>query len=239
MAKGVDYSWGRPSMSGLRAAGVTFACRYLSYDTSGKNLSRSEANALQGAGIGIVTNWEWGAADALGGASVGHRHATDAANMLSSVGAPSNAVIYFSVDFDVQPTDLHAVAAYADACVGVLGSNRVGIYGGYYLCQALNARGTCRYYWQTSAWSGGRWSVAAAIRQVQYGVYIGGGQVDIDESVVADIGMWGQQPGQASFGVVTAGPWDPTPAILDVAKYLYTGVNVLNNWANNFRIMRK
>lgn len=241
MAKGCDYSWGRPTISGLRNAGISFVCRYLSYDNTGKNISRSEAQALQGAGIGIVTNWEWGARDALSGATLGHRHATDAANMLASVGAPGNAVVYFSVDFDVQPSDLHAVAAYADACVGVLGSNRVGIYGGWYVCQALNARSTCKYYWQTYAWSGGRWSVAAAIRQVQNNVYVGGAQVDIDQSVVGDIGMWGQaaQQGHATFGVVTAGPWDPTPAILDVATALGTATNVLNNWANNLKLMRK
>src|SRR5262245_53924168 len=62
---GVDYSWARPSPSGLRAAGYTFAVRYFSYDTTGKNLTASEAHALQAAGVDLVSNWESGASDAL------------------------------------------------------------------------------------------------------------------------------------------------------------------------------
>jgi hypothetical protein len=55
---GVDYAWGRPSVSSLKNAGVKFAARYLSYDTTGKNLTRSEAAALSRAGIWIVVVWE-------------------------------------------------------------------------------------------------------------------------------------------------------------------------------------
>src|SRR4051812_28056313 len=58
---GVDYSWARPSPSGLRAAGYTFAARYLADDTDashGKILFRPEANALRAAGVDIVSNWE-------------------------------------------------------------------------------------------------------------------------------------------------------------------------------------
>src|SRR5262245_38118081 len=57
VAKGVDYSWARPSPSGLYAEGYRFAARYLSYDTTGKNLSAAEAEALWAAGVDIVANW--------------------------------------------------------------------------------------------------------------------------------------------------------------------------------------
>jgi hypothetical protein len=46
VATGVDYAWARPSQSGLKSEGYTFACRYLSSDTTGKNLSASEATSL-------------------------------------------------------------------------------------------------------------------------------------------------------------------------------------------------
>jgi hypothetical protein len=39
---GVDYSWGRPGVAALKRAGAKFACRYLSHDTSGKNLTVRE-----------------------------------------------------------------------------------------------------------------------------------------------------------------------------------------------------
>ena len=67
VSSGVDYSWEHPSPASLHAAGYRFAVRYLSYDTTGKNLSRSEANALWAAGVDVVANWEWGGYDVLGG----------------------------------------------------------------------------------------------------------------------------------------------------------------------------
>src|SRR5215470_10542599 len=75
---GVDYSWARPSPQGLVSAGYTFASRYVSFNTTGKNLTASEASALRAAGIDIVVNWEQNAQDALGGSSAGVRDATEA-----------------------------------------------------------------------------------------------------------------------------------------------------------------
>src|SRR4051812_34610788 len=54
---GVDYSFARPSPSSLRASGFTFAARYLS-DYRSKNISHSEATALEAAGVDVVANWE-------------------------------------------------------------------------------------------------------------------------------------------------------------------------------------
>src|SRR5262245_42064334 len=42
--RGLDYAWSRPSSpQALRSAGYSFVARYLSYDTTGKNLSAGEA----------------------------------------------------------------------------------------------------------------------------------------------------------------------------------------------------
>src|SRR4051812_44703154 len=60
--KGVDYSYARPSPSGLHSGGYTFAARYFSYDNSnthGKILSAGEAKALIAAGVDVVSNWEY------------------------------------------------------------------------------------------------------------------------------------------------------------------------------------
>src|ERR1044071_2126039 len=72
---GVDYSWARPSPQALIAAGYTFAVRYTSFNTTGKNLTASEASTLLAAGLDIVTNWENTAHDALGGFDEGARDA--------------------------------------------------------------------------------------------------------------------------------------------------------------------
>src|ERR1700704_4291321 len=55
---GVDYSWARPSLDVLHANGYTFVSRYLSYDTTGKNISADEASALRASGFDIALNWE-------------------------------------------------------------------------------------------------------------------------------------------------------------------------------------
>src|SRR5437764_7148845 len=71
VAKGVDYAWSRPSPNGLHNEGYTFAARYLSHDTSGKNISAGEAAALWSAGVDTVVVWESTATAVLGGHAQG------------------------------------------------------------------------------------------------------------------------------------------------------------------------
>src|SRR4051812_25528365 len=77
-ARGVDYAWGRPGGSTLHAQGYAFAARYLSYDTSGKNISASEATSLRNAGVDVVVVWEWGANDVTKGYNEGVTEAREA-----------------------------------------------------------------------------------------------------------------------------------------------------------------
>src|SRR6266581_3355646 len=58
---GLDYVSG-PPIADMKAAGVTFVCRYLSYvnpATQVKLLTLGEAKALSAAGIAIISNYEW------------------------------------------------------------------------------------------------------------------------------------------------------------------------------------
>jgi Domain of unknown function (DUF1906) len=191
MAKGCDYSWARPNLNALRGAGITFACRYLSYDRSGKNLTRAEALRLQGTGIAPVSNWEWQERDVLGGRARGVQHARDAAAQHAACGGPLDRPIYFSVDFDLQPADVRQAAAYFDGVNSVIGAERTGVYGGLFTVSSMFATNRAKWIWQTSAWSRGQWHPRAHIRQVSYGVWVGGGQVDIDQSFGQDFGQWG------------------------------------------------
>jgi hypothetical protein len=68
---GVDYAWGRPGAAALKRAGAKFACRYLSHDTTGKNLTRAEADELSAAGLWLVVVWETTANRALDGRAAG------------------------------------------------------------------------------------------------------------------------------------------------------------------------
>jgi hypothetical protein len=188
---GVDYSWARPSPAGVRAAGYTFAVRYFSFDTTGKNLTASEARALQGAGLDLVSNWEAGASDALKGRARGASDAQEALRQATAAGMPAGRPIYFSVDFDAQPGQQGVINEYFDGVASVIGRARTGAYGGFFPIQRLFDAGKIAFGWQTFAWSGGRWEPRAQLRQVRNNVTIAGGACDIDQSQADDFGQWG------------------------------------------------
>ncbi len=187
---GVDYAWARPSPASLKADGYTFAARYLSYDTTGKNLSAGEADALIAAGIDVVSNWEWGAEDALQGYATGVQQAKAAESQAIADGMPSGRPIYFSIDFDAQPSDQAAIDAYFNGVASVLGRDRTGAYGGYGAISRLFDDGKIAWGWQTYAWSYGQWDSRAHLRQIENGVGPGG-EMDKDQAMTADFGQWG------------------------------------------------
>jgi Domain of unknown function (DUF1906) len=222
-------------MTGLRNAGITFACRYVSPDRTGKNLTVGEANALKASGIDIVTNWEWGEHDPLNGRAQGISDASRAINMAADLGAPSHAPVYLSVDFDAQDSDMRQIAAYFDGATSAIGWERVGVYGGYRVVANMAATNRCKYFWQTYAWSGGRWHNAANIRQVQNRVIVGGAEVDIDQSMTGDYGSWSGVTVQSGLNPISAGPWDPSPVLFAVGDWLNQGAARLNEQANIIR----
>jgi hypothetical protein len=208
---GVDYSWARPSPAHLKAEGYQFAARYLSYDTSGKNITAGEANALRAAGIDVVSNWEQGASDALAGYQRGVEHAKAAEAKATAAGMPAGRPIYFSCDFDASPAQQGAINSYMDGVASVIGRGRTGGYGGYYLIKRLFDAGKITWGWQTYAWSGGQWDPRAQVRQIQNGLE--GGSIDKDQAMAADYGQWGGSGGgqpPAPQGPPTAAPPAPT-----------------------------
>ncbi len=213
MTTGVDEAWARAPISVLNASGYRFVVRYLSYDTTGKNLTPAEAHALSTAGLTIVSNWEYAAEAARNGQAQGLRDATEAARQHAADGGPPDRPIYFSVDFDVpdfapDSTDpvakLGPIADYFKAVNSVLGPTRVGAYGGFWVIKRLFDAGLIRWGWQTFAWSGGQWDGRAQLRQVRNGVMVGGADVDIDQAQVPDFGQW------STTGVTP--PTTPPPA---------------------------
>src|SRR5437899_11347243 len=195
MAFGLDYVTG-PPIADMKAAGVTFVCRYLSfvnYLTQVKLLTPGEAKALSDAGISIVSNYEWYANRALEGAASGVQDAQIAASQHAACGGPSNRPIYFSVDVDVngeQTTD------YFKGIASVIGMARTGASGSYRVLQYLFNAGLIAWGWQTYAWSYGAWFPGAHIQQYQNGVSMSGHSVDYNRSIKSDFGQWriGGQP---------------------------------------------
>jgi MYXO-CTERM domain-containing protein len=191
-ATGVDYSFARPSPSGLHAEGYTFACRYLSPPPNGKNLSASEAAQLWAAHVDVVANFEETATNALSGQSQGVTDAQLADSQSKADGIPTGRPIYFSVDFDAQTSDFAAIDAYFDGAASVIGIGRTGAYGGHAVIQHLFDVGKIRWGWQTYAWSNGAWDSRAQLRQVQNDITAAGdtGCCDEDQAQAADFGQW-------------------------------------------------
>ncbi len=201
MSFGVDYAWGRPSVTSLKNAGVTFACRYLSHDTTGKNLTHAEAVSLSNAGIWLVVVWETTAQRALDGHAAGVQDAKDADAQAKACGMPSGRPIYFAVDFDATSGQQSAINAYFDGVASVLGKARTGIYAGYNPVKRTLDGGHAAWAWQTYAWSGGKWDSRAQLQQYSNDHVIGGVGLDYDRSTKTDYGQW-------KVGVT---PTPPTP----------------------------
>lgn len=191
MIEGVDYAGAHPSPTGLASAGKRFACRYGGPGGSWKHITASEASALRAAGIAIVANAEGYADGLLGGYSAGRAWAIDALAHFRACGMPDWRPIYLSVDFDAGSSHWSAIDAALRGAASYLGADQVGVYGGYdTIAHCVNA-GTARWYWQTYAWSGGRWHPRAHIQQYRNGVSLAGGTVDLNRATVGDYGQWG------------------------------------------------
>ena len=187
---GCDYAWGRPGTAALQKAGVKFAARYLSYDTTGKNLTRSEAAALSRAGIWIVVVWEQTASRVLGGKTAGASDAREAARQAKVCGMPDDRPIYFAVDFEATAGQQPTVNAYLDGAASVIGRERVGLYAGYGPIKRAFDAGKIAYGWQTYAWSGGAWDPRAQLQQYSNDHRINGVGLDYDRAVKSDYGQW-------------------------------------------------
>jgi hypothetical protein len=189
MLFGLDYVHG-PPIPALKAANVSFVCRYLSYPnslTQAKILTAQEAETLSSAGIEIVSNYEWYAARCLESAASGIQDAQIAASQHQAAGGPPDRPIYFSVDADVQGSQ---VVNYFNGIHQVLPLSRIGAYGSYHVMQYLLDHHLITWAWQTYAWSGGAWEPRRNIEQYQNGMVIGGASVDYDHALTADYGQW-------------------------------------------------
>src|SRR6266496_1301359 len=165
MQFGLDYVSG-PSIAALKAAGVTFVCRYLSSVnelTKVKLLTPTEADTLLKADIAIVSNYEWYAERVLEGYASGQQDAQIAVSQHHTCGGPPDSPIYFSVDMDLQ---------------------------GPKVIKYLLDNHLITWAWQTYAWSGGQWEPRRHIEQYENGMTVGGASVDYNHALTANFGQW-------------------------------------------------
>lgn len=185
---GLDLAWDKPATSTIKATGARFIARYLSPDST-KNLTADEVTSYTAAGMAIVVVWEGVASRMLAGYAAGVADAKTADAQRKSVGLPDNQVIYFACDFDASGNQFHTINEYMRGVNSVIGLSRSGFYGGYYAVESVaSAPASATYFWQTEAWSDGKWSAHANIRQE--GGTLLGGNADYDYAETADYGQY-------------------------------------------------
>jgi len=212
--KVLDYSFARFSGAQIPNLGAVAVCRYLTVatpDTRGKLLPPAEAEGLSAAGVGIVSCFEFGQKDALGGYHQGKEYAALAHEQHTAAGGPAGRPIYFAVVVDVLEyeshlpnTPEHALAKlgpigdYFRGCHDTLGNHLTGGYGGFWVIKRLFEAGLISFGWQTVAWSGGQRYPRAALYQTGFHQ-----AYDENFTDAADFGQWriGWRPGDAPSDV--------------------------------------
>jgi hypothetical protein len=176
MIEGVDYSSGAPGSAALLAAGKHFVVRYLARDWRG--ITPQERAELESGGIDIAVVYESTEQRPLDGREAGASDARFAQDVLVGVGLPPEMPIYFAADWDFSEDQQLAIDDYLRGCADSIGSDRVGIYGGYHVIGRCHANGTAKWFWQTSAWSGGMLQPWAHLYQYAYNDWIAGTNCD-------------------------------------------------------------
>ncbi len=150
---GVDFSApGMVDVTKLRAAGATFASRYLSIAADHwKVITARERDNIWSAGLGILLNWEAGSTswDRPGD---GTAHAQQAAQMAAALGYPTNLPIIASVDADVQGAQIEVAAEYLSHFHDALSGYPLGVYGAAPIANRVG--GLASFVWATesTAW---------------------------------------------------------------------------------------
>jgi peptidoglycan hydrolase-like protein with peptidoglycan-binding domain len=181
-----------------KAAGVKFIGRYLSFNAR-KNLTASEAKAILGAGLDIVSIWEAaGDQPATFNSANGIREGMAALVQAKECGQPSNTCIYFAVDLDATLGIIPYIVSYFEAVNAVLASHyKVGVYGSGLVCSQLDAAGLVSYDWLAGAmgWRGSRDYAGAHLSEIEQG-WAGdpwGFGFDVDQNTAPaghDFGSW-------------------------------------------------
>lgn len=189
MTEGVDYAFTKPSAQALVNADKHFAGRYIGPGTDDKHLHATERDSLFAHGIDIFLLVEGAANGALGGFSTGVGHAKSAETARLALGA-SALPLYFAVDFDVTSLQWPTVRSYLIGAGSVIGKSRVGIYGGIRAMQWASADGVASWFFQTFAWSAGRWFPGNHVEQYENDVTIDGASCDLCRANKVNFGQW-------------------------------------------------
>ena len=153
----LDFSWWRPAIADLKAAGIVAVSRYLAWyppGSPGKVILKPEYDALRAAGIEVVLNWESTGTSYTGGYAQGVKDGAEARRQARALGHPDTRPIIQSVDTGIQPSQV--LYDYQRGFNDGGGVGIQGFYGDAACADALFARALISVFWQANArgWPG-------------------------------------------------------------------------------------
>jgi len=178
----------------LPGALIHTVMRYVGHPGNAYNLTAPEVKALHAHGIGIGFVYEAEASWMKGGYMAGIRAASAARDHLRVLGAPKHPFVYFAADWDVLPGEVDVVLKCLLGAGSVIGTNRVGIYGGHRIVTRALAAGAAARAWQALGWSYGKRNSAAVLHQTSIAPAQPWGDLgfpyDADSQRAQNIGQW-------------------------------------------------
>jgi N-acetyl-anhydromuramyl-L-alanine amidase AmpD len=244
----IDFAARKIAPEDIKAAGYDGVIAYVSESRPGANLgakpiTREYADALRGAGLHIVSNFQYdkpgGSApsDFTRGFDGGTQDAKTAIRLHQAAGGPDSAPIVFSVDDDIDLDTWNGVVVqWFRGINSILGVGRTGIYGHSRVCAWAIEDGVVghsttpgrSWVWQTRAWSSGQREPAAVLYQgiidtaSNPGPLVGGSRVDVNDVLAADFGQW-----ELDRSVVLGPQFDESTEIRSPYHYSRGGTTVL------------
>ncbi len=182
-----DYSFSRPDLLVLKAAGYSGVIRYVgwspqSVDQGDKIISTQEADRIYAAGLGLALVFQTGKYRPTDGAPGGYVDAETAIAHANHLGY--RGVLFAAIDYDTALTDLVYQYLYNFHVTVKRAGFKSGVYGGVRIVRAVATEIQMDYYWQTIAWSYGEIADEAHIHQ-QTQFQLGGGTIDHNEILAA------------------------------------------------------
>lgn len=211
----VDFSAGVPTAQQIQSSGFVGAIRYVSDPRAGwmigKPMRKQEADDLRARGMVVVSNFQFGKSDWLGGAEQGRRDAERGIALHREAGGPDTAAIYVSVDASPSEDQWSTlVRPYLQAWQDRLGKARLGVYCNYPTIDWAVRDGIGTYFWMHNWGSNGRVHPAAHLHQFEIDKQaVAGVGIDRNRILKEPFGQWGSAVAIAPTPV--AEPVQPGP----------------------------
>jgi hypothetical protein len=190
---GIDFAGGIPSSSSILQQGHSFVVRYTTDggpDLPGKLLYQGELLERFASNVSTCLIMEKTKDRMLAGFPAGLVDAREANDWAQRIGFPLWRPIYFAADWDATVAQQALIDQYLIGVASVIGLERVGVYGGFYIIKRCALNGTAKWFWQTSAWSGSQQWEGNHIFQTSQQERIDGTPCDINIAKQEDFGQW-------------------------------------------------